>query len=125
MNKKRIEKLIADAMKELEKLVDEKSGKIPKVYESYISAFGPSVITAGLLQCVKFYEGDDKRKKVTKIFYELLKEVRDDCTEPRLDTYLEKENRFSDYGIRETLLDIAVACKLAVRTFELDEQKEE
>jgi CRISPR-associated protein Cmr5 len=118
MNRKRIERLIPEAMGQIKtKLLDK--GKVPKIYDGYIAAFGPSVISSGLLQCVKFYEGDAKRKKVTQIFYNLLKTERQDCDENSLDAFLEKNKHYADFGIRREILDIAVACKLAVRTFEL------
>jgi CRISPR-associated protein Cmr5 len=126
MNRRRIERLIPNAMNHLERLRDKKSGKIPKVYDSYIAAFGPAVISSGLLQCVKFYEGDEKRKKVTNLFFTMLKEeIGGNIGEKSLSAYLEKSGRFKDHATRSLILDISVACKLSIRTFELDESKKD
>jgi len=122
MNRKRIERLIPEAMSELQRLVEE-NGKISKVYDSYIAAFGPSVITSGLLMTTMFYEGDDKKKKITRIFWNLLKKERDTGDTKKLVEYIKKNP--TDPTLRSCMLDIAVACKLAVRTFELDKSIED
>ncbi|WP_456389982.1 hypothetical protein [Hydrogenimonas sp.] len=122
MMRKRIERLIPQAMDELQMLAD-KNKKIPKVYDSYIAAFGPSVITAGLLMTVMFYEGDDKKRKINQIFWHLLQTEHQTGNATSLKDYLQK--RHTDPAVRACLLDIAVACKLAVRTFELDKEKDE
>jgi CRISPR-associated protein Cmr5 len=122
MNRKRIERLIPEAMSELQTLVD-RNGKIPKAYDSYIAVFGPSVITSGLKMTVMFYEGDEKKKKINEIFWNLLQNERDTGNAESLTDYLQKHH--TDPAVRAVLLDIAVACKLAVRTFELDKEKDE
>ena len=60
--KKNIEKLIPAAMEAVEKKLA-KNGKVPKVYNGYISSLGASLIQMGLLPTLAFYTHSKKKNK--------------------------------------------------------------
>lgn len=121
MNSKRIEKLIPDAITYTSQHF-KKSGSVAKVYSGYLAAFGPTVISSGLMQAVAFYTGDSNKKKVIEMMFALLKKEKNGCQENNLNDYLTTNNRYKDYAVKNLILDINIACKLAIRTFELKDQ---
>jgi len=118
MNKKHIDKLIPKAMQELTTLV--KDGTIDKVYQGYLASFGATVIQSGLLQTVMFYSADKNKNKVIKIMYELIKEELK-ATQPTMKEFLLTDNNYKNYAIKNKILEANIACKLSIRTFELQE----
>ena len=112
MNNKNIEKLIPKAINLLQNFPKE------KVYQGYLASFGPTVITSGILQAVAFYTGDDKKKKVINLMFNLIKEDLKTNQSTLLDTLNENEN-YKNYAIKNKILEASIACKLAIRTFEL------
>jgi len=124
MNKRRVEKLIPIAIKKIEEMKDLKiKGKVDKIYSSYLASFGPSVITSGALMAVMFYSGDDKKKKIIKLMEEVLKEGK--FISKGLKEYINEEfEKGNSIKATELLTDANIACKLAIRTFDLYEEKE-
>lgn len=112
MNNKNIEKLIPDAIKLLQNFPKE------KVYQGYLASFGPTVITSGLLQAVAFYSGDDKKNKVIELMFKLVKEDLKTNKSTLLEVLVDGEN-YRNYALKNKILEASVACKLAIRTFEL------
>ena len=125
MNRRHIETLTPRAMEAIERSLKGQDGRVPKVYDGYIAAFGPSVITAGLLQTAAFYDGDKKKKKITDLFMQLLRETEEIQANEALSKFLKRKSHSDMKRLRKKILDIAVACKLAVRTFEFDENEGE
>ncbi|MCT7550867.1 type III-B CRISPR module-associated protein Cmr5 [Aliarcobacter butzleri] len=112
MNNKNIEKLIPKAISLLQSFPKE------KIYQGYLASFGPTVITSGILQAVAFYSGDDKKKKVIKLMFDLIQDDLKTHKSSLLDILNENEN-YKNYVIKNKILEASVACKLAIRTFEL------
>ncbi|WP_419675596.1 type III-B CRISPR module-associated protein Cmr5 [Aliarcobacter butzleri] len=112
MNNKNIEKLIPKAIDLLQKFPKE------KVYQGYLASFGPTVITSGILQAVAFYSGDDKKKKVIKLMFDLIQDDLKTDKNTLLD-FLKENDKYKDYAIKNKILEASIACKLAIRTFEL------
>jgi CRISPR-associated protein Cmr5 len=112
MNNKRVERLIPKAVNLLQKFPKE------KVYQGYLAAFGPTVISSGIVQAVTFYSGDDNKNKVIKLMFELVGEEFKTDKNTLLDLLRDGENQKS-YALKQIILDASVACKLAIRTFEL------
>ena len=112
MNNKNIEKLIPKAIDLLQKFPKE------KVYQGYLASFGPTVITSGILQAVSFYSGDDKKKKVIKLMFDLIQDDLKTDKNTLLD-FLKEDEKYKDYAIKNKILEASIACKLAIRTFEL------
>lgn len=112
MNNKNIERLIPKAIDLLQNFPKE------KVYQGYLASFGPTVITSGIFQAVAFYSGDDKKKKVIKLMFDLIKEDLK-TNHLTLLNVLEENDNYKNYEIKNRILEASVACKLAIRTFEL------
>jgi CRISPR/Cas system CMR-associated protein Cmr5 small subunit len=123
MNKKRVEALIPFAMEEIAKNF-EKEGKVDKIYSSYLASFGPSVITSGVLMSVMFYSGDEKKRKIIDLMGKVLKDGKYIENENLIEFV--KENYYKNrLKTTELVIDANIACKLAIRTFTLVEEKEE
>lgn len=117
MNKKNIDKYIPKAVRELNSLCNS-DGSIDKVYQGYLASFGPSVITSGLMRTVMFYTGDDNKKRVIDIMYKLIKNDLN-TQEGSLDKFLQKDNNYKKYSVKNRVIEANIACKLAIRTFNL------
>jgi len=116
MNKKYIDKLIPKAIKSLNSLVE--NGTIDKVYQGYLASFGPTVIQSGLLQTVMFYSADEKKNKVIKIMYKLIKDDLNASQDSMKDFLIEEEN-YKKISTKNKILEANIACKLSIRTFKL------
>lgn len=115
MNAKRVERLIPKAIELLQDFPKE------KVYSGYLAAFGPTVITSGLLQAVAFYSADTNKNRVIELMFTLLKEELQTDKTKLLDLLQESQNK-SSYSLKNKILDASIACKLAIRTFELKDK---
>lgn len=120
--KKRVEKYIPDALRALQEAKIVVGGKYDNEYAGYISAFGPSVILAGLIPTVAFFGrtgGDADRKKVGDA---ILKVVAPGENHQNFLYYVLAHDNDRDETKRK-ILDAIVALKLAIRTFEKNEKK--
>lgn len=126
---KRIQKMIPTAIDVADRELKIKSGsekdKIAGEFNGYISSFGASIISAGLLPSVIFFsqkgESASERHKIILCIQEILKKHG----RPALNLIKEVKELYSiNDGNRETInlltsdiFDAAVALKLAIRTF--------
>lgn len=126
---KTINNLIPTAIKEIEKsfFPENRENNADKIisreYKSYISSFGSSVMQSGLLPALAFNHSTSdtgkKRKKVMKIIFEVLKKENDlykDANDRDLFKYTQ-DNLDRERQIRKDIMNVAVAVKLAMRTF--------
>jgi len=134
MSKARIERTIPQAIEVLERYFPD--GVIPSAYNGYIAAFGASVVQSGLKATLALFENTNAstvgdRSCLTKIILEILdpdhglqaNEAHREggCPGASLLRYVvERPNE--ERILKEKILDIAVAVKLAIRTFKLDKQ---
>lgn len=110
--KKRIESYIPKALESIKacKIANE-NGEVPKQFNGYISSFGASIRSAGLLATTLFYTNEqsnsqeDRSKVIKAIEYIIEEEIIQD-------------GRVSK-AKRAKVEDAAVALKLSVRTFKL------
>ena len=119
MSKKNIEKHIPSAMNVLKEMYS--SGKIPSSYNGYISSFGASVIQSGLLPTLALFENNDAstRENKQKLTELILKVLDNTSNEDNLLSYvLEHESDIN--RLKQQILDISIALKLSIRTFELE-----
>jgi CRISPR-associated protein Cmr5 len=112
MNKKKIDKLIPEAIRLLHNFPKE------KVYQGYLASFGPIVITSGILQTVMFYTSDDKKNRVIELMYTMIKD-QIGSDKDSMQEMLNENDNYRSYAIKNKILEASVACKLAIRTFEL------
>jgi len=144
MSKKRVEKYIPDALEVLDGAfrnsvyeIDPNFPKdaLPKEYNGYISAFGASLIQSGLKPTIAVYENQssntDKIKKLlTLAILEIMRKEDNqnysitesfDMNDSLL-RYILNSNEDEEI-IKSRIKDIAVAIKLAIRTFKLEKVK--
>jgi CRISPR-associated protein Cmr5 len=112
MNNKNIEKLIPKAIDLLQNFKKE------KVYQGYLASFGPTVIASGILQTVTFYTADSKKCEIIELIYKLIKDDLSSNAKTLLE-FLSANQNYKNYAVKNKILEASVACKLAIRTFEL------
>ena len=125
MSRKNIEKYIPKAIEILDKTFTD--GVIPSAYNGYISSFGASVLQSGLLPTLALFEStnssrkENKEKKeyLTYIIFQILTGRDDDISLLR---YVINNNQEI---LKPQIMDIAIAIKLSIRTFELKKGKED
>lgn len=114
MQNKNIEKLIPIAMKVMESY----KNKFKKETSSYFSAFGPSVMMAGLHQTVLAYEGDDNKKTINMIILEIYNQMGWNSQNKSLNELVGTHNPL----VKKRLLEVVVACKLVIGTYGLKDK---
>ena len=123
MSKKRVEEYIPKALKVLEQ--EFKNGVIPKAYNGYISSFGASIIQSGLKPTLALFENQQANTEYNRgVLTELILKILDKNTQ---ETSLLKYviNNGNEDLLKEKIIDIAIAIKLSIRTFKLEDKKDE
>ena len=117
MSKKKIESYIPEVMKVLDKNFPD--GTISSSYNGYISSFGASIIQSGLLPTLALFENTDATTKENKEYLShIIVQVLTGKEEDR--SLLHYALNKNEAVITEQILDISVALKLSIRTFNLD-----
>jgi len=118
--------LAENAFKAIEKLLSENKRCIEKEYKSDISSYAPSIIQAGLIATVLFYQvqGDDdahkRRRKVNNAVFDLLSYLYGGTTpkESNLYDFVKTKNSPAAKKILLSRLELALgALKLAIRFY--------
>lgn len=121
MNK--IEKYIPIALKVLadKDLGIVKNNEISSTYNGYISSFGASIISSGLLPTFIFYSKsaestkDADRSLIPKAIEKMLKEIKFLDNNENLNEKI--IHNFNDARLRQKIQECAIALKLAIRTY--------
>jgi len=121
---KHIQKIIPSAIKAVETKIRKPSGEVDKEFNGYISSFGASIISAGLLPSVIFFsqqgESASERHKIILAIEEILQQPGG-ILHPHKKLLMEvKDNigkREHINRLTEKISDAAIALKLAIRTF--------
>ena len=121
MNKKRIDKMIPIAYKELENSEITDNGKIKKTYRSAVSSFGAAVTMGSLVAASAFFadekKGEISRKNLSDVIFNVVKkEIEINTDKETLYDYVEANNNAST---KEIVLDAVVAIKLAMNLYTL------
>jgi len=127
MSKTYIEQNIPNAIRILDARFPD--GKIPKVYNGYIAALGAGIVQSGLKATLALYENRqantiDDRNCLTRIILEILDpdhglpQEDGQCPGGSLLQYV-LDHADEEERLKERIIDIAVAVKLALRTFKL------
>ncbi len=120
MKKNLIEKMIPKALEEAQEIAN--NGEIESKYFGSIASFGASVIYAGTLTTILFYEAKkDDNKKFPKMLFEIIKENIDSIEENDLYDYAKNHPKEA----KRNILSAATALKLAIRTFKKVDNKED
>ncbi len=126
MRSKTVEELIPKAIKyindNLGNFKHSEKESIDKVYSGYLNSFGPTVTTAGLNRTIAFFEGDEKKKKINDMIFALLKEegTISERAKNLLD-FINQNQNYKNLIVKNKILAAAIACKLAIKTFKLEE----
>jgi len=121
--KSNIDALIPFAVEAIrKKLADEKNPlKVEKGYNGAIASFGTGLHHSGVLATVAMFsnaQGDVDKSKLLEAVFAVLKKRRTEIQEKTLFEFLlQYENQLP--RLKKELTDIAVALKLAMRTFDL------
>jgi len=112
--------------KVIEILNEDYSSKIPKVYNSYIASFSTSVAMNGLIATIALYEDmnkiKDNRTKGDKSYIpQIILKVLQSYNSIEEDSLLKYVLKNDEKRLKREILDIAIAFKLAIRTFELED----
>ena len=133
------EDLIGPAIKAIEDQGIAENGKVVNEFKGYIDTFGASIVHNGLIPAVIFFESgsEDKekpvsvdsekdkthtnRKKMLKAILSLIKKNEEisEAKESSLYEYIKSREKNGEdiKGIRQDIVDSAIAVKLALRTF--------
>ncbi|MEG8947976.1 type III-B CRISPR module-associated protein Cmr5 [Rosettibacter firmus] len=139
MNLKKVDELIPVAIQLLEdpeddfKNIKTTENKISSKYVGYIASFGPSVIQAGMAKTLAFYKksGTADRSVITNFIKHVLikgnSDLKLDKNKDLLTLYLENTNNqptLKRLNFRDKILEAALACKLAMFTYETKEEEQ-
>ncbi len=99
-----------------------KNGTIDRTFKSYISSFGGSIIQSGLMGTLMTFEANkNKVKIINALFATYNKSFSLNKIEKTDGSYfrtIKSKSEIEKKDIRNKLIDMAVALKLAVRCFE-------
>lgn len=121
---KRIEKMLPKAIDSVSNCIVS-NGTVDKAFSGYISSFGASITTAGLLPSLIFFSdrggSQADRPAVIRAIESILKSsgylsVNENLLE-KVKNYVRANESANMVRIEELISDAAVALKLAVRTF--------
>ena len=117
---KAIEKLIPNAIKQIHAIAYNYNGKIPKEYNGYIAAFGPSIIQMGVIPAVAAYSNcnTQKGKNTIKICNAIYNLINND--NGSLLNYVLQDNGVVPTYKKREIMNAITALKLAIRTFEFE-----
>lgn len=121
MNKNTVNQEIHIAYETLEEVGIASNGKINKTYRGQISSFGAAVTMGSLLSAITFFSQDGKSevsrsKLMEAILIVLRKRGIADESDKKLFEFVEK---IEEEEIKEEILNIAIALKLAMNLYEL------
>ncbi|MGD9971036.1 MAG: type III-B CRISPR module-associated protein Cmr5 [Sulfuricurvum sp.] len=117
MSQKQINALIPEAIKIAGEKLSDNGVSIAKQYNGYISAFGASVMQAGLLPTIAFYSNESSSSEKNRIvLLEAIAALLNDTKpgERLLDYVLRKQ---ADSRTKHNVINAAIALKLAIRTY--------
>ncbi|MBK7808799.1 MAG: hypothetical protein IPJ51_21300 [Saprospiraceae bacterium] len=95
---------------------------IQSKYNSYVASFGGSIIQSGLLATLMIFEANKEKRKIIETLVNLYNETVDDDKLTKSDDFfyktLESKEESQVKLIRNSLIDMAVSLKLAMRCYE-------
>ena len=123
---KKVEKYIEKAIKQVEDNLKQDNNKVLNVYNGYISSMGASIIQSGLLPTLAAFESTKKdgkagdKMQIIKSILNIIKiDAGDSSNETSLLKYVMSKPEKTEY-YKEKIINIGIALKLAIRTFELE-----
>lgn len=134
--KKSIEKLIPRALQAVEEHLAH-GGTVPSAYNGYIASMGASIVQMGLLPTLAFYslgksedapgtdneKGADTKEDRSKLLLTIFKIIEPEESANYQGTLLKYalEENVNQRFLKKRILNAAIAVKLAIRTFKLED----
>jgi CRISPR-associated protein Cmr5 len=126
-----IDKYLKDALKQANDLAENNKKakhKIPKRYKGYVASFGTILKQSGLTTAfVLFLKNSEKdeadRKPILEAIFKILKNNKQLGIPEAFKEKQFAENYQQDQRMRQEVLNAAVALKIAMRTFEFDDNE--
>lgn len=103
-----------------------KGGKIDSTFKSYISSFGGSIIQSGLQGTLMTFEANESKKKIINLLFDVYNKSYTDTVNQTNGVYfrtIKTKTEADKKLIRNRLVDMAVAVKLAMRCFETNDNE--
>ncbi len=128
MNRRFIDMMIPEAIKSIEKHKIATDGAVPSAFNGYISSFATSVVQAGIRQSVIFFcdenaKTKESRTSIMMVLQDILQTGKKMPDEESLVNYVNTAGTDKLHQFKLDILDAAVACKMALRTFKKVETK--
>ncbi len=130
--REKINELIPKAMEAItsSKIAD-KDGNVKKEFKGYIASIGASIIQAGLLPTLAFYQNSSGKKADSfKVLDAILLLIKQNWNNEKLISYVIAKSTTDNnldknklYLIEEDIMDAIVAIKLALRTFKIKDDE--
>lgn len=101
-------------------MLNEDRTKIKKEFNGYLASFGPSVIMAGLRQTAGFYDNAKKKNTlgvINNIIFDVIRRMDWHDGSADLEHYVASDDKLR----KKRVLSVVTACKIAIRTFDLEE----
>lgn len=117
MQNKNLETLIPIAMKAIAK--EHKKKNFTSTANGYFASYGPSILMAGVKQTVLY--NHSKHKEINSVIFNIMKEKGWMESYDSLEKMVQDSNA-AKRQIQKRLLEVLVACKLVIRTYELKEE---
>ncbi len=130
MNKSKVDELIPMAYETIKEIGIAENGKIPSSFRGQISSFGAAVSMGSLLSAIAFFSDKgsaevDRTKLPAAILDILKKSHQAGQTETSLYRWVQKEKDSGrETACRESVLNAALAVKLAMNLYKLTEKSE-
>ena len=125
MNKAEVNEMLPKAYELLEKHNIVEKNKINKSWYGQISAFGSAISTGSLLSAIAFFSQQGscsvKREQLLKVINELVNKSKQDCD---LFKYVTEKNKSGhDIIAKDSIINATIATKLAMKLYELTDEK--
>jgi len=130
MNKKFIDDMIPVAIESIEKNGIAVDGVVPSPYNGYIASFATSVVRAGIRQSVIFFCNEEantreNRAQMMLVLQEVLQQGNKMPSNTSLVDFVNQAGTEELHRFKTDIMDAAVACKMALRTFKKAEPQNE
>ncbi len=100
-------------------------GRIPSVYNGYVSAFGGSMVQPGFYPAVLSYYSDEKKGKIAELIYKIYQEAEFPATRV-FPSFLDfAEANSNSRQVRNNIAQSVIALKLVLRTFSFENENEQ
>lgn len=121
MNKNKVDELIPKAYDALKDAGIVEKGSINKAFRGQIATFGAAVTNGSLLSAIAFFSNDGSSEVTRSNLLKAIQILIPESTEKGLFDYVKSKGKAGERSAREDILNAAIAIKLAMNLYELEE----